>query len=109
MNEVLIGVGIAIAIMLLLLSILKKPLMAYLKALADKTIQEGLDRNKQLLDAQKELIDEKLRGGEQSLSQKKDAIKDLVAEVKARLLDTQNNIELSEKERVGAFANLKTI
>lgn len=59
--------------------------------------------------AEKELLDEKLKKGEQFLEGKKDVIKEMVEKIHQEMTRHQTRLNESEKERVGEFSKLKAV
>lgn len=59
--------------------------------------------------AEKELLDEKLKKGEQFLEGKKDVIKEMVEKIHQEMTRHQTRLNESERERVGEFSKLKAV
>ena len=124
LDQIIIAIFAVTAVFIVLFLLLKKPLAGYFSSLGEKIIEKNLklvdeksreifkDERERLLghfDDKQNLIDEKMKKGEQYLDGKKDLIKELVERISDELNKSQRKIEVSEKERIGEFSNLKTI
>ena len=124
LDQVLIIIFVVLAIFVALFLALKKPMGKYFNSLSERMIEKNLElvgeKSKEIFKDERErlmerfddkhnLIDEKMKKGEQYLDGKKDLIKELVERINDELNKSQRKIEVTEKERIGEFSNLKTI
>jgi len=124
LEQVTITVFSVIAILAGLFLVLRKPMRRYFNSLSERMIEKNLklveEKSKEIFKDERErlmerfddkhnLIDEKMKKGEQYLDNKKDLIKELVERINDELNKSQKKIEITEKERIGEFSNLKAI
>ena len=124
LEQIIIAVFAIFAVLTGLFLALRKPIGSYLSSLSERMIEKNLrlvdeksreifkderERLTERFDDKQNLIDEKMKKGEQYLDSKKDLIKELVERINEELNKSQRKIEVTEKERIGEFSNLKTI
>ena len=124
LDQIIIAVFAVAAVLTGLFLALKKPLGKYLNSLSERMIEKNLklvdEKSREIFKDERErlverfddkhnLIDEKMKKGEQYLEGRKDLIKELVEKIDGELNKSQRKIEITEKERIGEFSNLKTI
>lgn len=112
-DQILTDIIAAIIILAALFLLFKKPLINYLKKIADENLRSLEERNAELLKQERErfieLHEEKMKRNEQYLDGKKDLIKELIEKINSELSESQKKIENTEKERISEFSNLKAI
>ncbi|MFA6097875.1 MAG: DNA recombination protein RmuC [Candidatus Paceibacterota bacterium] len=112
-EQIITNIITAIIVLGALFLLLKRPLMGYLKRIADENLKSLEERNRELLKEERdrfmELQGEKMKRNEQYLDGKKDVIKELVEKINSELSESQKKIENTEKERISEFSNLRAI
>jgi len=112
-DQILTDVIIAVIVLGSIFLLLRKPVVLFLKKIADENLRSLEERNMELLKQERErfmeLHDEKMKRNEQYLDGKKDIIKELVEKINSELNESQKKIENTEKERISEFSNLRAI
>jgi len=124
LDQIIIAIFAVVAVLAGLFLILKKPLGRYFNSLSERMIEKNLElvgeKSREIFKDERErlverfddkhnLIDEKMKKGEQYLDNTKDSVKEIVEKMVDEAVKTQNKIEVTEKERIGEFSNLKAI
>lgn len=115
--QIFLAVIITLAVLIILLRYLKKTLEKYLSTLTQKTVEESVrlveQKSKEILKEERErineLVDSKLKLGDQSLQSKKDLIEKAVEDMRKEINQSQNRLIKSDRERISEFQNLKTV
>jgi DNA recombination protein RmuC len=106
----ILGTVLALAFMILLF---RGRILGYIMSVSGRITDESMkkieDRNRAILQYERELSEEKMKRSEQVLDSKKDVIKELVDKIYGEINKSNLRLELTEKERVGEFSNLKTL
>lgn len=106
----ILGTVLALAFMVFLF---RGRILGYIMSVSGKITDESMkkieERNRAILQYERELSEEKMKRSEQVLDSKKDVIKELVDKIYGEINKSNLRLELTEKERVGEFSNLKTL
>ncbi len=110
---IIFAVIATIIILTIVAFFLKKPLSSYFQSFFQKITKEIFEDQRKILIEQykskEELIDERMKRGEQFIESKKDVIKDLVDKISKELDETKKNLTSTEKERIAQFNSLKAV
>lgn len=122
--DILITILVVFGLLVFMIIVFKKPVANFFSLLAKNFLEENMkliqektrdifqeERNR-LLDfyqSKEQLIEEKMKKGEQFIELKKDAIKELISKIYDELQRHQKKLDDVEKERITEFNTLKSV
>ncbi len=104
--EIIIASISSLIVVILVIVLLRKPLSTYLSNIAEEKSRTLFKDERERLN---EIVDEKIKRGEQSIDNSKNTVKELVDKIREELNKNQQKLEDTEKERIGEFKTLKTV
>ncbi|MDD3006955.1 MAG: DNA recombination protein RmuC [Candidatus Pacebacteria bacterium] len=111
--EILITIVGTVLSLVILILIFKNKIGDYLALLNGRIAEENTRKMEESLKKERErffeISEEKMRRNEQYVDSRKDIIRELVGKIDEELNKNNRRLEETEKERIGEFANLKTV
>lgn len=122
--QIVLTILITTVVVFLFLFFLKKYalnlLNGWMEKITDKNLEKTEQRSREILkdererikelhEAEKGAISEKIRAGQQYLDSKKDAIKEMLNKISEDLQKNQNRLGETERDRISEFNKLKTV